>query len=79
MGGTRGCRRRDRRAGRGRGRVELPESEFDGVPATFDGTWTGEAPVPEGTAALTLHLTRGATETRVHSEGDGGANASSET
>ena len=58
---------------------KLREPEFDGVPATFDGTWTGEAPVSEGTAALTLHLTRGATQTRVQSEGDGEANASSET
>ena len=52
---------------------KLREPEFDGVPATFDGTWTGEAPVSEGTAALTLHLTRGATQTRVQSEGDGGS------
>jgi hypothetical protein len=51
---------------------QLAEPEFDGVPETFDGTWVGDAPVYGGTATLTLHLTRGATQTRVQSEGDGG-------
>jgi hypothetical protein len=50
-----------------------PIRSFDGVPETFDGTWVGDAPVYGGTAALALHLTPGATQTRVQSEGDGGS------